>query len=65
VVERDGLSSRCKVRRKLTLTLQGGFASADSHLCTASTLLNWPRYIEDQRWFGDRVYPLVVQAGLR
>jgi hypothetical protein len=28
-------------------------------------LLNWPRYIEDQRWFRDRVYPLVVQAGLR
>jgi alkanesulfonate monooxygenase SsuD/methylene tetrahydromethanopterin reductase-like flavin-dependent oxidoreductase (luciferase family) len=29
------------------------------------TLLNWPRYIEDQHWFKDRVYPLVVQAGLR
>jgi hypothetical protein len=29
------------------------------------TLLNWPRYIDDQRWFKDRVYPLVVQAGLR
>ena len=29
------------------------------------TLLNWPRYIEDQRWFRDRVYPLVQQAGLR
>jgi alkanesulfonate monooxygenase SsuD/methylene tetrahydromethanopterin reductase-like flavin-dependent oxidoreductase (luciferase family) len=29
------------------------------------TLLNWPRYIEDQRWFKDKVYPLVQQAGLR
>jgi alkanesulfonate monooxygenase SsuD/methylene tetrahydromethanopterin reductase-like flavin-dependent oxidoreductase (luciferase family) len=29
------------------------------------TLLNWPRYIADQRWFRDRVYPLVQQAGLR
>jgi alkanesulfonate monooxygenase SsuD/methylene tetrahydromethanopterin reductase-like flavin-dependent oxidoreductase (luciferase family) len=29
------------------------------------TLLNWPRYIEDQRWFRDKVYPLVQQAGLR
>jgi alkanesulfonate monooxygenase SsuD/methylene tetrahydromethanopterin reductase-like flavin-dependent oxidoreductase (luciferase family) len=29
------------------------------------TLLNWPRYIEDQRWFKDNVYPLVQQAGLR
>lgn len=29
------------------------------------TLLNRPRYIEDRRWFRDRVYPLVVQAGLR
>src|SRR5580692_9187883 len=29
------------------------------------TLLNWPRYIEDQRWFKDKIYPLVQQAGLR
>ncbi|MGA7789901.1 MAG: LLM class flavin-dependent oxidoreductase, partial [Xanthobacteraceae bacterium] len=29
------------------------------------TLLNWPRYVEDQHWFKDNVYPLVVQAGLR
>src|SRR5262249_44262619 len=29
------------------------------------TLLNWPRYIDDMRWFRDNVYPLVVQAGLR
>jgi len=29
------------------------------------TLLNWPRYIEDQRWFKEKVYPLVQQAGLR
>ena len=29
------------------------------------TLLNWPRYIEDQRWFQKNVYPLVQQAGLR
>ena len=29
------------------------------------TLLNWPRYIADQHWFRDHVYPLVVQAGLR
>jgi dimethylsulfone monooxygenase len=29
------------------------------------TLLNWPRYIDDQRWFQKRVYPLVQQAGLR
>jgi alkanesulfonate monooxygenase SsuD/methylene tetrahydromethanopterin reductase-like flavin-dependent oxidoreductase (luciferase family) len=29
------------------------------------TLLNWPRYIEDQRWFQKHVYPLVQQAGLR
>jgi alkanesulfonate monooxygenase SsuD/methylene tetrahydromethanopterin reductase-like flavin-dependent oxidoreductase (luciferase family) len=29
------------------------------------TLLNWPRYIEDQRRFKTNVYPLVRQAGLR
>ena len=29
------------------------------------TLLNWPRYVADQHWFRNRVYPLVVQAGLR
>ncbi len=29
------------------------------------TLLYWPRYIEDQRWFKNNVYPLVVEAGLR
>ena len=29
------------------------------------TLLNWPRYIQDQRWFQKHVYPLVKQAGLR
>jgi alkanesulfonate monooxygenase SsuD/methylene tetrahydromethanopterin reductase-like flavin-dependent oxidoreductase (luciferase family) len=29
------------------------------------TLLNWPRYVSDQRWFQKHVYPLVVQAGLR
>jgi hypothetical protein len=29
------------------------------------TLLNWPRYVSDQRWFQKRVYPLVQQAGLR
>ena len=29
------------------------------------TLLNWPRYIDDQRWFQKNVYPLVQQAGLR
>ena len=29
------------------------------------TLLNWPRYIDDQRWFQKHVYPLVKQAGLR
>ena len=29
------------------------------------TLLNWPRYIDDQRWFQKHVYPLVQQAGLR
>jgi alkanesulfonate monooxygenase SsuD/methylene tetrahydromethanopterin reductase-like flavin-dependent oxidoreductase (luciferase family) len=29
------------------------------------TLLNWPRYVADQRWFQKHVYPLVVQAGLR
>ncbi len=28
-------------------------------------LLNWPRYIQDQRWFQRHVYPRVVQAGLR
>jgi len=26
------------------------------------TLLNWPRYIEDQRWFKNKVYPLVRQV---
>ena len=29
------------------------------------TLLNWPRYVGDQRWFQKHVYPLVQQAGLR
>ena len=29
------------------------------------TLLNWPRYIDDMRWFQQHVYPLVQQAGLR
>jgi FMNH2-dependent dimethyl sulfone monooxygenase len=29
------------------------------------TLLNWPRYIDDMRWFKANVYPLIVQAGLR
>ena len=29
------------------------------------TLLNFPRYIDDMRWFQKRVYPLVQQAGLR
>ena len=29
------------------------------------TLLNWPRYVDDQLWFKDHVYPLVQQAGLR
>ena len=29
------------------------------------TLLNLPRYIDDMRWFKNRVYPLVQQAGLR
>ena len=29
------------------------------------TLLNWPRYIEDMRWFQKEIYPLVQQAGLR
>ena len=29
------------------------------------TLLNWPRYVSDQRWFQKHVYPLVQQAGLR
>ena len=29
------------------------------------TLLNWPRYIDDMRWFQQNVHPLVVQAGLR
>jgi alkanesulfonate monooxygenase SsuD/methylene tetrahydromethanopterin reductase-like flavin-dependent oxidoreductase (luciferase family) len=28
-------------------------------------LLNWPRYIDDMRWFQRHVYPLVQQAGLR
>ena len=32
---------------------------------TDGTLLNWPRYIDDQRWFQKHVYPLVQQAGLR
>jgi alkanesulfonate monooxygenase SsuD/methylene tetrahydromethanopterin reductase-like flavin-dependent oxidoreductase (luciferase family) len=29
------------------------------------TLLNWPRYIDDMRWFQKNVYPLVMQTGLR
>jgi dimethylsulfone monooxygenase len=29
------------------------------------TLLNWPRYIDDMRYFQKEVYPLVQQAGLR
>jgi alkanesulfonate monooxygenase SsuD/methylene tetrahydromethanopterin reductase-like flavin-dependent oxidoreductase (luciferase family) len=29
------------------------------------TLLSWPRYIEDMKWFRDNVMPLVRQAGLR
>jgi FMNH2-dependent dimethyl sulfone monooxygenase len=29
------------------------------------TLLNWPRYIDDMRWFQKHVYPMVQQAGLR
>ncbi len=29
------------------------------------TLLNWPRYVSDQRWFQKNVYPLVQQSGLR
>lgn len=28
-------------------------------------LLNWPRYIDDMRWFQKNVYPLVQQSGLR
>jgi alkanesulfonate monooxygenase SsuD/methylene tetrahydromethanopterin reductase-like flavin-dependent oxidoreductase (luciferase family) len=29
------------------------------------TVMSWPRYIDDMRWFKDNAYPLVVQAGLR
>ena len=29
------------------------------------TLISWPRYIEDMRWFQKHTYPLVQQAGLR
>jgi alkanesulfonate monooxygenase SsuD/methylene tetrahydromethanopterin reductase-like flavin-dependent oxidoreductase (luciferase family) len=29
------------------------------------TLLSWPRYIDDMRWFQSNVMPLVGQAGLR
>ena len=29
------------------------------------TLLSWPRYIEDMKWFRDNVMPLVNQSGLR
>ena len=36
-----------------------------SNMGLDGTLLNWPRYVEDQHWFKDHVYPLVVQAGLR
>jgi hypothetical protein len=28
------------------------------------TLLNWPRYIDDQRWFQKHVYPLVPAGGV-
>jgi len=27
--------------------------------------MNWPRYIEDQHWFKDHVYPMLQQTGLR
>jgi dimethylsulfone monooxygenase len=29
------------------------------------TLISWPRYIEDMRWFRQHTYPLVQEAGLR
>jgi dimethylsulfone monooxygenase len=29
------------------------------------TLISWPRYIEDMRWFKENTLPLVKQAGLR
>ena len=29
------------------------------------TLISWPRYIEDMRWFQKNTLPLVKQAGLR
>jgi alkanesulfonate monooxygenase SsuD/methylene tetrahydromethanopterin reductase-like flavin-dependent oxidoreductase (luciferase family) len=29
------------------------------------TLLNWPRYIDDMRYFQKNIYPLVQQTGLR
>ena len=29
------------------------------------TLLNWPRYLDDMKWFQKEIYPLVQQAGLR
>ena len=28
-------------------------------------LLNWPRYETDMRWFQKRIYPMLIQAGLR
>ena len=28
-------------------------------------LLDWPRYIDDRRWFNSHVHRLVQQAGLR
>ena len=29
------------------------------------TLLSWPRYIDDMKWFKTNVMPLVNQSGLR
>jgi alkanesulfonate monooxygenase SsuD/methylene tetrahydromethanopterin reductase-like flavin-dependent oxidoreductase (luciferase family) len=29
------------------------------------TLLSWPRYVDDMRWFRKETLPLIRQAGLR
>jgi FMNH2-dependent dimethyl sulfone monooxygenase len=39
--------------------------AAMSRMGLDGTLLNWPRYIDDMRYFQKNIYPLVQQAGLR
>jgi dimethylsulfone monooxygenase len=36
-----------------------------SQIGVDGTVMSWPRYIDDMRWFKANVYPLIVQAGLR